>query len=177
MKPHQKVYKIASILLDYPDQEWLKHLPEIQKEVNLMNHATVQAYMTPFLYYLDATPFDELCERYVKTFDYHGVVSLNLTYNVFKDSRRRGEALIKLRQIFNESDLVLQTDELPDYLPLILEFLSVANEKNVHYLLKLHLNSIKQLEKDLSKNDSEYHFLIKSVVEVSTDLIRDLKVS
>src|SRR5699024_7401142 len=101
------------------------------------------------------------------TFDFHGIVTLNLTYTVFKDSRKRGEALVKLRQMFYDSNLSAETEELPDYLPMILEFLAMADEKYIHQVLKLHLNSIKKLEKDLAENDSPYHFLLKAVTEVS----------
>jgi nitrate reductase delta subunit len=177
MKLHQKVYKITSLLLQYPQKEWYDALPEIKEEIRIMDNPMVKAYLTSFIHYLESTPHIRVCEKYVNTFDYHGVTSLYLTYNVFKDSRERGEALVKLRQILSDSDLETDTEELPDYLPMILEFLSEADDQYVHRLLKLHLNSIIKVEKDLVENDSEYHFLLKAAIEASRQLLKNEKVS
>ncbi|WP_099158290.1 nitrate reductase molybdenum cofactor assembly chaperone [Virgibacillus ndiopensis] len=177
MKTHQKVYKITANFLHYPDKEWFSILPEIKEEVDTIENPTVNTYLKAFISYLETTPFDQLCEKYVKTFDFHGIATLNLTYNVFKDSRERGAALVKLRQLFADSELVAETDELPDYLPMILEFLAVADEKYIQRLLKLHLNSIKKLEKDLVENDSDYHFLLKAAIDISVETLKDTKIS
>jgi len=177
MKLHQKVYKITSLLLQYPQKEWDDALPEIKEEIRIMDNPMVKAYLTSFIHYLESTPHIRVCEKYVNTFDYHGVTSLYLTYNVFKDSRERGEALVKLRKILSDSDLETDTEELPDYLPMILEFLSEADDQYVHRLLKLHLNSIIKAEKDLVENDSEYHFLLKAAIEASRQLLKNEKVS
>src|SRR5690625_6149317 len=66
---------------------------------------SVHKNITAFFDYIKATPFDQLCEKYVNTFDYHGVVTLHLTYNVFKDSRKRGEALIELQRLYKTIDM------------------------------------------------------------------------
>ncbi|WP_163969796.1 nitrate reductase molybdenum cofactor assembly chaperone [Oceanobacillus halotolerans] len=177
MKTHQKVYKIASTFLHYPEKEVLDTLPEVKKEIDKIENPTVNAYLKSFVYYLESTPFDKLCEDYVYTFDFHGIATLNLTYNVFKDSRERGEALVKLRQIFNDTDLEAETDELPDYLPLILEFLSLAEDEYVERLLKLHFNSMKKVDQDLAENDSPYHFLLKATIDCSYELMKNVKAS
>lgn len=177
MNPHQKVYKLASLFLQYPQEEINEILPDIKAEIATIENQTIHAYLTSFLYYWESTPFDVLCEKYVNTFDYHGVTTLYLTYNVFKDSRERGEALVKLREIFTDSDLITETDELPDYLPMIFEFLSAADNKYVQRVLKLHLNSIMKVNKDLAENDSDYHFLLKATIETSYELMKNAKVS
>ncbi|PAV29434.1 nitrate reductase molybdenum cofactor assembly chaperone [Virgibacillus profundi] len=177
MKAHQKVYKITSIFLQYPQKEWYDFLPEIKSEIATIENPTANAYLTSFMYYLESTPFDQLCERYVKTFDFHGITTLYLTYNVFKDSRERGEALVKLRQLVTDSNLETETEELPDYLPMILEFLSAAEDKYVQRMLKLHAKSILKLDQDLVENDSDYHFLLKATIEISNEMMRNAKVS
>ncbi|HLR08077.1 MAG TPA: nitrate reductase molybdenum cofactor assembly chaperone [Bacillota bacterium] len=177
MKTHQKVFKLVSFFLQYPEEEWFTALPDIKHEIADIDNPVVKTYLTSFITYLESEPFDQLCEKYVKTFDFHGLVTLNLTYTVFKDSRKRGEALVKLRQMFYDSELSAETDELPDYLPMILEFLAMADEKYIHRVLKLHLNSIKKLENDLAENDSPYHFLLKSTTEVSDQILKNAQVS
>lgn len=177
MKTHQKVYKLASSFLQYPQKEWITNLSELKQEMNKMKDSSVNAYLNSFIHYLETTPFRELCEKYVKTFDFHGIACLNLTYHVFKDSRERGQALVKLRQLFKESELMIESDELPDYLPLILEFLAIADEKHAKRILKLHLNSIKKLEERLSEKKSPYHFLIKATVDVSSEIMNNKNAS
>src|SRR5690625_2155473 len=177
MEVHQKVYKIASFLLQYPTEEWLGGIEEIKTEVKKLDNSVAKMYLHSFLYYVEATPLDELCERYVYTFDYHGIVTLHLTYHVFKDSRQRGEALVKLRNIFQESELEALSEELPDYLPLILEFLSIANEKQMEDILKLHVKSMEKLHDDLVEGDSEYHFILKAINEVSQRKLENKDVS
>lgn len=177
MKAHQKVFKLASTFLLYPEREWIEELTKVKNEISTIDHNPAKNYLMSFIYYLETTPFEDLCLNYVYTFDFHGVTTLNLTYNVFKDSRERGEALVKLRQILSDSDLEAESDELPDYLPMILEFVAVADEKYVMRLLKLHINSLKALEEDLVKNDSEYHFLLKAIIAVSLNSLRNEQVS
>lgn len=174
METDQKVYKIASTLLQYPTEEWLRGIKDIKLELKGMDDSLAKMYLNSFLYYIESTPFDELCERYVYTFDYHGVVTLHLTYHVFKDSRQRGEALVKLRNVFKESELEVMSDELPDYLPLILEFLSIANEKQMQEVLKLHFKSMEKLHDDLMKEDSGYHFVLKAINDVSQQKLRNV---
>ena len=177
MEKHQKVYKITSFLLQYPTAEWVNSLKEIKSEIKKMNDPVVTMYLNSFLHYVETTPFDELCEKYVYTFDYHGFVTLHLTYPVFKDSRQRGEALVKLKNAFKESNVEELTEELPDYLPLILEFLSIANEKQMHYVLKLHYKSMEKLHENLVKEDSEFHFILKAINQVSLQQLENKDVS
>ncbi len=65
-------------------------------------------------------------ERYVATFDFHEPASLYLTAHELGDSRRRGQALIELRALLRAAGFEEAGDELPDYLPLLLEFLANA---------------------------------------------------
>mgnify|MGYP001193045069 FL=1 len=174
MEQHQKVYKIASTLLQYPTEEWLRGIEDIKLELKEMDDSFTKMYLNSFLFYVESTPFDELCEKYVATFDYHGIVTLHLTYHVFKDSRKRGEALVKLRNVFNESQFETITEELPDYLPLILEFLSVANEDQMQQVLKLHYKSMEKLHDDLMREDSEYHFILKAINTVSEEKLKNV---
>jgi len=177
MNTHQKVYKLTSLLLQYPKKEWLQKVSEMKRFTQTLEDSIVKDYLTSFLHYITSMSYVQLCEQYVKTFDFHGVATLNLTYSVFKNSRKRGQALVQLRKIFNESNLQMETDELPDYLPMILEFLAIADQDDATRLLKLHFNSIKKLEKDLVENDSPYHFLLKAILTTAKNTLGNMHVS
>src|SRR5690625_33742 len=122
MNKQQKIFKIAGLLLHYPEKEWIENLEAIEIEISSLKDLSINNYFQSFKKYLTTNTYEDLCERYVKTFDFNGVSTLNLTYNVFKDSRERGNALVQLREIFSKSQFYPITDELPDYVPLILEF-------------------------------------------------------
>ncbi|HLS07060.1 MAG TPA: nitrate reductase molybdenum cofactor assembly chaperone [Bacillota bacterium] len=177
MNKQQKIFKLASVFLHYPEREWLTHIETIKNELNVLNLPIIDECFQSFLTYLTANSHEELCERYVKTFDFYHVTTLNLTYNVFKDSRERGNALIKLRQLFSESKFQPITDELPDYVPLILEFLSVCEEKIADRLITLHYKSFVKLEQDLIEHKSPYRHLMKAVVHTTEKRLKNIKAS
>ena len=80
-----------------------------------------------FVQATEGAPLGELQRRYVETFDFDARASLHLTYHLYGDQRRRGEALIELKGRYAESGLHLpEGGELPDYLPVVLEFAELA---------------------------------------------------
>ena len=102
MKPWLRL----SALLQYPDEELLAahELPRWMRE----------------------TPLRELQAAYVQTFDFDRRASLHLTYHTHGDRRQRGLELVRLKRRFEEAGLPLTGAELPDYLPVLLEFAALA---------------------------------------------------
>lgn len=173
----REVYNIAASLLQYPDETWLNDLKSLKDYVDQLKDAYIKNQLYPFIHYLEKSPFHILCENYVETFDYNGFVTLHLTHHVFKDSRKRGEALIQLRKLMNDSDVMPLTDELPDYLPLILEFLTMASLKDVKRVLSLHHKAIDYLYEQLKQNDNVYQYVLEAVRYVSEEFISNKDVS
>lgn len=68
----------------------------------------------------------DLERRYVETFDFARRTTLDLTYYTHGDRRQRGLALLALRRRYDDAGLMLDTAELPDHLPVMLEFASMA---------------------------------------------------
>lgn len=177
MNKHQKIYKLIALLLQYPEKKWLENIQMIEKEIESINVPLIKDCFHSFIAYFESIPYEELCERYVKTFDFHGITTLNLTYNVFKDSRERGNALIQLRGIFANSEFQPITDELPDYVPLILEFLSICEKELADQLIKIHYKSFEKLAQDLTEHHSPYQYLIKIVVYLASKRLKEIKAS
>jgi len=102
-------WKLLSVLLQYPDEELLglgDELPAWMRE----------------------QPIAELQELYVRTFDFDRRASLHLTYHTHGDRRQRGLELVRLRRRYGEAGLPLTGGELPDYLPVLLEFAALRPE-------------------------------------------------
>ncbi|MDJ0354792.1 nitrate reductase molybdenum cofactor assembly chaperone [Paenarthrobacter sp. PH39-S1] len=115
------VYLAASWCLSYPDQEVLERLPLIRSV--LKRHPGVGEDFEPVLAHLSSgTPMD-VQTRYVKEFDLGKRHALHLSYWTDGDTRRRGEVLGAFKQVYRRSDFLVDTHgELPDYLPMVLEF-------------------------------------------------------
>ena len=119
-----QIYKILSALLEYPDEELVDHLPEISVELRkcLDVDVTEKEALLALLDHVANTPLTELQAAYVKTFDMTPEHSLHLTHHLFGDDndKNRGPALIDLGELYKDYGVKVMTNELPDYLPLVL---------------------------------------------------------
>ncbi|MDQ0215495.1 nitrate reductase delta subunit [Oikeobacillus pervagus] len=176
MNQRQKVFSLVSKFLQYPDEEW-RNLGEIEREIEQWKSLKIRQPLLNFFRYLHSTLYEKLCENYVYTFDFHDKTTLYLTFSVFQDQCDRGPALVQLRRQYLESGVDLYSDELPDYLPLVLEFAAIAPEKAAGKLLKLHFRAIRQLQLELQAIGSPYSDLLMACIETIESLKSEEKVS
>jgi nitrate reductase delta subunit len=121
-----RIYKILSVLLQYPEQELMDNLPEIVEWVN--DTADIdqeeRTILQEFIQKMENKVLLDLQADYVKTFDMVPEHSLHLTHHLFGDDKNRGPALIDLGELYKDYGVEVSksANELPDYLPLILEF-------------------------------------------------------
>lgn len=119
--------RILSALLRYPDEAVQQAAPELAgvlAEDGLMSPEQ-RASLQPLLDALATTDLLDAQERYVGLFDRGRAVSLHLFEHVHGESRDRGQAMVDLRDRYEAQGLEIAAKELPDYLPLFLEYLSV----------------------------------------------------
>ena len=119
--------RILSALLRYPDEAVQQAAPELAgvlAEDGLMSPEQ-RASLQPLLDALATTDLLDAQERYVGLFDRGRAVSLHLFEHVHGESRDRGQAMVDLRDRYEAQGLEITAKELPDYLPLFLEYLSV----------------------------------------------------
>ena len=119
--PATPVYAVLSALLAYPDAELLAALPELRAALEPARRAELEPV---FALLESGGDLIELQEQYVATFDRRPAHSLYLFEHIHGESRDRGQAMVDLREEYLRHGLVLDTTELPDYLPLFLEFLA-----------------------------------------------------
>lgn len=170
-----RIYKILSILLEYPEQELLEHLPEIRMEIGKNPDIDMpeREVLRKFLDHLANTPLTELQAAYVKTFDLTPEHSLHLTHHLFGDDndRNRGPALIDLGELYKDYGVEVVTNELPDYLPLILEFAAYLDDSEATVFMADANKVLTVLADNLSKAESPYAPLI-SIVKIRATLTR-----
>jgi len=168
-----QIYKLLSALLDYPNQDLVEHLPELRQFVaqNLeIDHAEREALQN-FLTHLQSMSVTELQADYVKTFDMTAEHSLHLTHHLFGDDKNRGPALIDLGELYKDYGVEVVTNELPDYLPLILEFTAYLDDNEATVFLSDAKKVLGVLTENLQKAGSPYAALL-SIIESRATLTK-----
>jgi nitrate reductase delta subunit len=160
-----KIYKLLSVLLEYPDQELIDHIAELRELVpQLEADNTERDAMQSFINHLQSMSLTELQADYVKTFDMVPEHSLHLTHHLFGDDKNRGPALIDLGELYKDYGVEVVTNELPDYLPLILEFTAQLDDSEATVFLSDAKKVLGVLTENLTKVESPYAALL-SIIE------------
>ena len=118
-------YKLASVLLQYPTRALFDGLDELDAAARSAPRGA-RGPLAAFLAWLRATPPHEVAQHYVETFDLRRRSALYLTYYRHGDTRRRGMALLAFKTAYRAAGLAPAGTELPDYLPVVLDFAAVA---------------------------------------------------
>lgn len=127
---------ILSRLLRYPDAELRADLPDIAAAIpDAGFRADLVARLLRLPRRLAQGDGLDREEEYVRLFDRGRGTSLHLFEHVHGDTRNRGPAMIELAQVYENAGYALDARELPDYLPLFLEFCAVAPEEVAQNLL------------------------------------------
>jgi nitrate reductase molybdenum cofactor assembly chaperone NarJ/NarW len=164
-----KTYRILSALLAYPDSAILAERAEFSRVlageglISAAHRRQLDAFMAE-LATLD--PLDAQ-ERYVSLFDRNRSLSLHLYEHIHGESRERGQAMVQLAELYRLHGLEIDTRELPDYLPLFLEFLSVMPPKAAASLLGEAVHVVAALQQRLSERASTYAGVMAAVAALA----------
>lgn len=154
-----KTYQALALLLTYPEQAWIDHLDEA--EALLIQEASINAEAAPRLQalfgLLREETLIELQQNYVATFDQNPSHSLHLFEHIHGESRDRGQAMVDLIEEYRKHDLEIDASELPDYVPLFLEYLSILSNEEAATLLGEAINVLALIGRKLQGNGSPYH--------------------
>ncbi|NPA13872.1 MAG: nitrate reductase molybdenum cofactor assembly chaperone [Aquificae bacterium] len=160
----QELLKVISLLLDYPQEETYRLARLLEEE--LSPSTQYYPYLKDFLTYYRENSLSQLQHNYVSTFDFSTTNNLYLTYHRFGDKRERGELLANLKGLYYEKGFDIATNELPDYLPLMLEFASQVDPCEGLRLLGEYKREIEKIYRSLEGNNSPYKNLLKIVLLV-----------
>jgi nitrate reductase delta subunit len=159
-----KPYKLLSLLLQYPDDELLGVGGALAAAAAELPRGTARTSIGRFLdHWASASPSD-LREDYVRTFDFDRRASLHLTYHTHGDRRQRGLELVRLKRRFAEAGLVLGEGELPDYLPVLLEFAELAPDGAGAQVLAELREPLELVRAALHERGSPYAGLLDALV-------------
>jgi nitrate reductase delta subunit len=162
-----EIYKILSILLEYPRKDLTDNWHELKKMLADMPELAEQdkAKLTDFISWASKLSLTEFQAKYVDDFDMTAENSLYLTYHLFDEQDRdRGPALIELSELYKSTGFEINDGELPDYLPLILEYVSTMDDtQSARAFLKQTTQAMDIIASNLEKNVSPYASLLRVV--------------
>jgi nitrate reductase delta subunit len=152
------LFKALSALLSYPSRDLREALPEI---ADVIRAATLlasreQRGLLDLIDELSRGDLLEVEERYVDLFDRGRALSLHLFEHLHGDSRDRGEAMVDLKRIYEQAGFELSARELPDYLPVLLEYLSCRDLREARAMLADCAHILKTIGRSLIARRSRY---------------------
>ncbi|HJV70056.1 nitrate reductase molybdenum cofactor assembly chaperone [Ideonella sp.] len=171
--------RALAAMLGYPGAELRAAMPEIIEAIEaervlkpgrlaeLAALARQLAQMDPF----------EAETRYVDTFDRGRATSLHLFEHVHGDSRERGPALVDLGQTYERAGLVLEGEELPDHLPVVLEFASTQPDAAARDFLAEMAHILNAVFSALRERESPYASVIAAVLELAGEKVQAVPVA
>ena len=164
-----KTYRVLARLLDYPEAALTEAAGELAATLDrdgVLTPAERQA-MAPLLSALATRDLLDLQSDYVDLFDRVRSLSLNLFEHVHGDSRDRGQAMAELVDLYRRHGLDVTAGEMPDHLPLVLEFLSVLPLGEARQLLSETAPIIAQLAHRLDRRGSPYAPVLQAILRLA----------
>ena len=164
-----RTLKALSLILSYPTQELQAAMPEIGGVLASDKRLTSAARraLRPLVDTLRDDDIYTLEERYVMLFDRSRTLSLNLFEHVHGESRDRGGAMVSLLETYREGGYEPVTSELPDHLPILLEFLSTIPAVEARETLADAAHIFEALAARLARRDSDYGSVFAALLQLA----------
>jgi nitrate reductase delta subunit len=162
-------FKALGALLDYPTPELQLALGEVEQalgEERAIPETELEG-VRAFIGQLRKCDIMDAQEHWIGLFDRSKRLALHLYEHSHGESRDRGQAMVNLALTYRMNGFELNAAEMPDYLPLFLEFLSVIPEVHARRYLTDAIDIIEALRIRLEERDSTYAPLLASLVTLA----------
>ncbi len=161
------VYKLLSVLLEYPDKQLVENWDEVKQLLTDPQRIALEdkPVLTDFVDWASGLSLTQFQAAYVDTFDLNSKHSLYLTFHLFDEQDRdRGPALIELSELYKKTGFEIADGELPDYLPLILEYVAtMEDEDSARQFLGQTTQAIDIIATNLEQAKSPYAPLLRLI--------------
>jgi len=170
--------KVMAHLLSYPDAALRSHLPELRSALQAEQALASArlAELQTLMAKLAGPDALEIEAQYVELFDRGRATSLHLFEHVHGDSRDRGPAMIDLAQTYEKSGLYLGPDEMPDYLPVVLQFVSTQPPAEARAFLGEMAHIFNAIFNALQQRNSAYASVLGALIELAGEKAHAVKV-
>jgi nitrate reductase delta subunit len=172
MVPEVRSFRALGVLLEWPTVELQQAVPEIraalaEEDVLPAEHRLA---LTPLFERLQNEDIYAAQERYYDLFDRGRAHALHLFEHIHGESRDRGQAMVDLLALYEQAGVSPRSDELPDYLPLFLEFLSLRPLAEARALLAEPAGVLAALAERLHRADPPYAAVFDALLALTGPL-------
>jgi len=164
-----RTLRVLSRLLAYPQvelQEQMNALKDVLIQDGFLKKKTL-IKLSVFMDELGNADLMDAQENYVEIFDRGRAHCLHLFEHVHGESRFRGQAMLDLSKRYALKGLEIGVGELPDYLPLFLEYISICEPREGQKILTQAAPVIATIGEKLRRNNSGYTHVLSAIVELS----------
>ena len=174
-----KSLRVLARLLGYPNAELCGHLSDMRSALHDERALTTPrlAELDAFISSLGRKAVLEAEADYVDLFDRGRATSLHLFEHVHGDSRDRGPAMIDLTKTYEQSGLFLSDGELPDFLPVVLEFASTLEPQQAREFLGEMAHIFNAIFAALQKRQSSYAAVLGALLELAGEKASPVEVA
>ncbi len=164
-----KSLRVLALLLGYPDAELRGHLPDLRAALHAERalSASRLTELDALIATLGRKAVLEVESDYVELFDRGRATSLHLFEHVHGDSRDRGPAMIDLTKTYEQAGLFLGEDEMPDFVPVVLEFTSTLAPRQAREFLGEMAHIFNAIFAALQKRESPYACVLGALLELA----------
>lgn len=165
----KRTLRILARLLAYPSAELRDHIPELREVLDEEGAlpGAARRGLAPILDRLEASDVMDAQAEYTDLFDRSRALSLHLFEHVHGESRERGQAMIDLAGHYAQHGLLLESNELPDYLPIFVEFASCLEPRQARELLEEPAHVLAALEQRLRERKSDYSCVFAALLSAA----------
>nr|WP_237519555.1 nitrate reductase molybdenum cofactor assembly chaperone [Streptomyces sp. HUCO-GS316] len=156
--------RMCSLLLQYPDTELATARDVLTSTVKALPSSPAAGHLADFTAWFAGQELEALERHYVEMFDLRRKSSLYLTYYLHGDTRRRGMALLTLNQRYRAAGWETDHGELPDHLPVVLEFAALAGPGGGEAPLRQHHRGLELIHRALTDADSPYRHVLAALL-------------
>jgi nitrate reductase molybdenum cofactor assembly chaperone NarJ/NarW len=154
-----KTFKVLSLLLNYPQAEWVNELAMLEEVLDgeRDKNGNASQKMADLFHLFRTESLLDVEQNYVSTFDRNPSHSLHLFEHIHGESKDRGMAMVNLIEEYRKHGLDMDAEELPDFVPLFLEYLSQLPDEEAINMLGETVDVLGLIGRKLKGNDSPYH--------------------
>lgn len=160
----QFTFQLCSYLLSYPDKQFYESLPLLENELNVLDSSEVKQHFKSFLHLAKQKTNNELIGTYVNTFDFGRKTNLYITYMTSGEQRERGVDLLYLKNYYKLNGFDVTEQELPDFLPIMLEFASHVNSEVRNPIFSKYFDNIKEISGRIERENNLYKHIFKVIL-------------
>lgn len=161
--------RALAALLGYPTAELQAHAAEVRQAIEreqMLSHAE-RRRLEPLLRRLETEDLLDVQAVYSELFDRSRSLSLHLFEHVHGDSRERGQAMIDLGRQYIDSGFLLEANELPDFVPVFLEYASCLPPREASETLGQPAHVFAALAERLDRRGSDYAAIFHALVALA----------